>query len=349
MRDIDTKSPAGIVALMSLRGLGPTGAERLAERFGTLGEVFAAEPRGLRGIVTAAAAASLRDADAVADALARAARTLDQADRLGVRVLSVHDGDYPAALRDLQDRPPILYAKGDLRAIERSVACIGTREPSEFGRKVTAAIVRRLVEAGWTIVSGLAIGVDELSHATALRSGGRTVAVMGGGLDGVYPRQNARLADEIVDGGGALLSEQAFGIPPAPRNLVQRDRLQSGLSVATFVMQTDVKGGSMHTVRFTLMQGRLLFAPVPRARHAEEPKSRGILALTQVPGRRLSAMVGATGEYAELLLRRFGENAVAIPLESGDDYPAMLDAIEGRLSPARPGGEGRATAQISMI
>ena len=145
----------------------------------------------------------------------------------------------------------------------------------------------------------------------------------------------------IVDGGGALLSEQAFGIPPAPRNLVQRDRLQSGLSVATFVMQTDVKGGSMHTVRFTLMQGRLLFAPVPRARHAEEPKSRGILALTQVPGRRLSAMVGATGEYAELLLRRFGENAVAIPLESGDDYPAMLDAIEGRLSPARPGGEGR--------
>ncbi|MGG6549044.1 UNVERIFIED_CONTAM: hypothetical protein NY100_26885, partial [Prevotella sp. 15_C9] len=77
-----------------------------------MGEVFDAEPRGLRGIVTAAAAASLRDADAVADALARAARTLDQADRLGVRVLSVHDGDYPAALRDLQDRPPILYAKG---------------------------------------------------------------------------------------------------------------------------------------------------------------------------------------------------------------------------------------------
>lgn len=118
MRDIDTKSPAGIVALMALRGLGPTGAERLAERFGTLGEVVDAGPQGLRGIVTAAAAASLRDADAVADALASASRTLEQADRLGVRVLSVHDADYPGGLRDLPDRPPVLYAKGDIRAIE---------------------------------------------------------------------------------------------------------------------------------------------------------------------------------------------------------------------------------------
>ncbi len=140
---------------------------------------------------------------------------------------------------------------------------------------------------------------------------------MAGGLEAIYPRRNAKLAEAILDKGGVLISEQTFGVPAIARNLVQRDRLQSGLSVATFVMQTDIKGGSMHTVRFTLLQERLLFAPVPRARHALEPKSQGILAMTQMSAREFSKVASASGNYQHLLMQKFGDAPVAIPLASG--------------------------------
>jgi DNA processing protein len=185
-----------------------------------------------------------------------------------------------------------------------------------------------------------------------LRYGGRTIAVMAGGLDGIYPKQNAKLADEIIERDGALISEQPFGVPPAPRNLVQRDRLQSGLSVATFVMQTDIKGGSMHTVRFTLMQGRLLFAPVPQGRHAEEPKSRGIVALTQMAANRFADTVQAEGDFRRLLSSTFGSRPVAIPLASREDYASMLDRLEQRLVSGPDLHERRSIrehAQPSMI
>lgn len=129
---------------------------------------------------------------------------------------------------------------------------------------MTQRIVEQLVNADWTIVSGLALGIDSVAHAATLGKKGRAIAVLAGGLDNVYPKENTRLAEEILASGGALVSEQPFGVPAIPRNLIQRDRLQSGLSVGTFVMQTDVKGGSMHTVRYTLQQERLLFAPVPQ-------------------------------------------------------------------------------------
>ena len=328
MIDLETRSAAGLIALTSLRGIGPAQAERLAGRFASLDELAETPPERLRGIVTAAAAESLGRRAALSEAASRARDVLEQADRLAVRILSVHDPAYPNALRRLPDRPPVLYVKGSLDQVHRSVACIGTREPSEFGETVTRRITQRLVAADWTIVSGLAIGIDTLAHATALEHGGRTVAVMAGGLDDVYPKQNRKLAEDILANSGALISEQSFGVPPAGRHLVQRDRLQSGLSVATFVMQTDVKGGSMHTVRFTLLQDRLLFAPAPRGRHAEEPKSRGILALTQLSGRELAVLLRAEGEYERLLLRRHAASSVAIPLSGKGDYAMMLDTLE---------------------
>lgn len=323
-------SAVGLIALMSLRGLGPTGSEKLAERFGTLDEIVDAKPEWLRGLVGSAVASSLSNGTAMQDAIERASRVLEEAERLNVQVFSVFDDRYPKALKRLQDRPPVIYVKGSLANIERSVACIGTREPTEFGEKVTSAIVEQLVAAKWTIVSGLAVGVDTLSHEAALRAGGRTVAVMAGGLDAIYPRKNAKLAESILDKGGALISEQTFGVAAIPRNLVQRDRLQSGLSVATFVMQTDIKGGSMHTVRFTLLQERLLFAPVPRARHALEPKSQGILAMTQMSAREFGKAASASGNYEHLLMRKFGDFPVAIPLASREDYASMLQILEER-------------------
>jgi len=350
MISTDTRTAAGILTLTALRGIGPATAERLAERFLLLAAIADAEPAKLRSLVSASVIESLHEPTALANAGEKAQRVLDEADRRGVRVLSVFDQDYPAALRALHDRPPVLFVKGKLSPL-RSVACIGTREPSEFGEIVSDRLVGTLVGANWAIVSGLAIGVDTLSHQAALRHGGRTIAVMAGGLDGIYPRQNAKLADEILEKDGMLVSEQPFGVPPSPRNLVQRDRLQSGLSIATFVMQTDIKGGSMHTVRFTIQQDRLLFAPVPQGRHAAEPKSQGILGMTQLPAMRFADAVRAEGDYRRILLERFRDKPVAVPLASREDYASMLELLETRLSGVeqselRPAS---ASTQMSML
>lgn len=347
----ETRTAAGILTLTSMRGIGPATAERLAERFSLLDAIVGAEPAKLRSVVSAAIAETLHEPTAILNAGEKAQRVLDEAHRRGVRVLSVFDPDYPEALRSLSDRPPILFVKGKLPP-RRSVACIGTREPSEFGEIVSDRIVETLVGANWAIVSGLAIGVDTLSHQAALRHGGRTIAVMAGGLDGIYPKQNSKLADEILEKDGTLVSEQPFGVPPSPRNLVQRDRLQSGLSIGTFVMQTDIKGGSMHTVRFTIQQDRLLFAPVPQGRHAAEPKSQGILAMTQLPATRFADAARAEGDYRRILFERYRSRPVAVPLASKEDYTSMLELLERRLA----GGEAHTDAarpssptQMSML
>ncbi|MEI9922782.1 MAG: DNA-processing protein DprA [Bradyrhizobium sp.] len=260
-------------------------------------------------------------------AIGRADAILNEADRRNVRILSVFDELYPKRLKAISDRPSLLYVKGRLSQSGRDVACIGTREPSRFGEEVTRRLVAQLVSADWTIVSGLAIGIDTISHNAAIEHSGRTVAVMAGGLDGVYPKQNARLAEKIVEMGGALVSEQAFGVPPARGNLVKRDRLQSGLSVATFVMQTDIQGGSMHTVRYTLQQGRMLFAPVPSGNHAAEPKSQGLLALTGLTGPRLANILMTEGDYRDLLLTKFTHSPVALSLNNREDYTSMLNLL----------------------
>ncbi len=350
MISTDTRTAAGILTLTALRGIGPATAEGLAERFLLLAAIADAEPAQLRSLVSASVIESLHEPTALANAGEKAQRVLEEADRRGVRVLSVFDQDYPAALRSLPDRPPVLFVKGKLPPL-RSVACIGTREPSEFGEIVSDRIVGTLVGAKWAIVSGLAIGVDTLSHQAALRHRGRTIAVMAGGLDGIYPRQNAKLADEILESDGMLVSEQPFGVPPSPRNLVQRDRLQSGLSIATFVMQTDIKGGSMYTVRFTIQQNRLLFAPVPQGRHAAEPKSQGILAMTQLPATRFADAARAEGDYRRILLERFRDQPVAVPLASREDYASMLELLETRLSGVeqRELRPASASSQMSML
>ena len=322
-----TTSALGTLTLLALRGVGPQAVARLASRFATLDEVRNAPPSALEA-VPSQARASLRTAAAWETAFATAEQTLEDSHRHQAAVLTASDPQYPEWLRAIPDRPPILYLKGQLRPGRRYVACIGTREPSRFGEEVTRRIGAFLGERDWSIVSGLALGVDTLAHRAALEVQAHTVAVLANGLDAVYPKKNSVLASEILERGGALVSEQPFGSPAIPRNLVQRDRLQSGMSAGTIVMQTDVKGGSMHTVRFTLLQRRLLFAPLPSGAHAAEPKSQGTLALAQVPGRELAQMLGAAGEYASLLTQTFAQCPVATPIASRDDYAAVLSELD---------------------
>lgn len=245
-------------------------------------------------------------------------------------ILTPTDADYPYWLRSIPDRPAVLHVRGQLPPGRRYVACVGTRLPSLFGIAAARGISGFLAAHGWSIVSGLALGVDTLCHKAALEAGGHTVAILANGLDSVYPAQNRELAEQILTAGGALLSEQPLGTPALPRNLVARDRLQSGMSVATIVMQTDLVGGTMHTVRYAVLQDRALIAPVPQEAHADEPKSRGILALTQQTGPAFSRLVCAGDMYAEHLTKKFADRPVALPLTGRDGYAQLLEMLEAR-------------------
>lgn len=324
-----TRSALGSLTLLQLEGIGVKSASSLVEHFETLGMVRDAASRKELGIVLRRVPSSLDDDRAWENAAQSAEQVFDQAGELGVRILSVTDPEYPELLRLLPDRPMVLFVTGCLRSGRKNVACVGTREPSSFGVLVTQRIVEMLVDNQWSIISGLALGIDAEAHRQALAKGGHTVAVLANGLDKVYPREHKSLAAEILDKGGALVSEQAFGVSATPSNLVQRDRLQSGMSVGTIVMQTDVEGGSMHTARFTLTQRRKLFAPVPTGIHASEPKSQGILALTSKTGPELVAVLKTPpDEYASLLRREFASRSPAIPITSRNDYRVVLDTLD---------------------
>lgn len=182
----------------------------------------------------------------------------------GIKVLSVVDRDYPANLRQISDAPPVLYFKGTLK-VEDDLAfgVVGTRYPTVYGKQVTESLVSDLVAHGLTIVSGLARGIDSIAHRATLDAGGRTIAVLGNGVDLIYPPENKSLADRIVEN-GALVSEFPLGFPSVPANFPARNRIISGLSLGILVTEAAVDSGSLITAGCAAEQGREVFA-VPGA------------------------------------------------------------------------------------
>jgi DNA processing protein len=254
-----------------------------------------------------------------------ASQELERYAAAGVHLIAFFDERYPARLRTIHQPPPLLFVHGSVEALNESrcVAVIGTREPTSFGVSAAEEVTRALAEANWVVVSGLAKGIDTLAHGASLKHRTRTVAVMGGGLDRVYPAENRELAAAIIDRGGALVAEQPFGARPHAGNLVARNRLQSGLSAALVVVQTGVRGGSMHTVRHAANQGRAIFAPVPHSAHEQ---SEGLRLLLTLPARDLCARVPAWKD-ASALCARLGDHPLAHPIVKGD-LDSLLDALE---------------------
>jgi DNA processing protein len=167
---------------------------------------------------------------------------------------------YPALLREIADPPSALYVRGTLEPADRAaVAVVGTRQASSYGREVAAKLSGDLTRAGVSVVSGMAVGIDSAAHRGALAAGGRTLAVLGCGIDIPYPAVNARLRDEIV-AGGALVSEYPMGSGPEPWRFPARNRIVSGLSLGTLVVEGDIKSGALITAEFALEQGREVFA-----------------------------------------------------------------------------------------
>jgi DNA processing protein len=195
-----------------------------------------------------------------------------------IQVLTWEDESYPRRLKEIEQPPPVLYLRGSLIEDDRwAVAVVGTRRITAYGRQITEEIGRNLAHHGVTVVSGLARGVDSVAHLAALNNGGRTLAVMGSGVDQIYPPEHRNLAEQIIDQ-GALISDYPPGTAPEAANFPPRNRIISGLAQAVVIVEAGEKSGALITAAFAAEQGRQVFA-VPGYLYA--PQSRGTNQLIQ--------------------------------------------------------------------
>ena len=187
-------------------------------------------------------------------------REMDKVRRLGAKLITLDDDNFPQPLRNIPDRPTLLYMQGSLTpADDRAIALVGTRKPTKYGVDCARELSQEIAANGVAIVSGLAHGIDAAAHRGAIQGGGRTIAVMATGIDAVYPTENRELAVEIRES-GALLTEMPIGASPLGKNFPRRNRIISGLALAVLVAEAPEKSGAMNTVTHAMDQGRDVFA-----------------------------------------------------------------------------------------
>jgi DNA processing protein len=246
------------IALNMVRGIGPRTANVLLDRFGAPANVFAASRRALEAEgLKPETISELHDSGI----LERANAEIERLEQLKARVVTLEDEDYPPLLREIYDPPIALYVRGDLKtAAQRPcLAIVGSRRCSTYGANAALSLARDLAGQGLTIVSGLARGIDGAAHRGALQAGGLTIAVLGTGLDLTYPKEHARLLDEIAEN-GAVISEFPLGTPPLAQNFPYRNRVLSGLCFGVLVVEAAEHSGSLITARLAYEQGRDVFA-----------------------------------------------------------------------------------------
>ena len=250
------------IALSMVDGVGGVAAKKIMDEFDSPEDVFRANKKELGRIKTAVD----RGADNIIEAISGftgwglVEEEIKSIEKFGFRILTLDDPTYPESLQNIYNPPPILYVKGDiLPQDDVSVAIVGTRIPDRYGRTITEKISGELAARGITIVSGMARGIDSIAQAEALKRGGRTIAVLGSGLDVVYPPENDKLYEEISQR-GAVISEFPLGTGPLGQNFPQRNRVISGLSLGVIVVQASSKSGSLITASFALDQNKEVFA-----------------------------------------------------------------------------------------
>jgi DNA processing protein len=311
-------------------GVGPRVATKLLERFGSAEAVFGARRSELE---------SLRLRPETVESIIRkefhrkAAAELDTLREMGGDVLVLDDGTYPGLLRETADPPIVLYVKGAWQECLEApcVAIVGSRRSSTYGQNAAEMLSKDLAGRGVTVVSGFARGIDAAAHRGALAGGGRTVAVLGTGLDMIYPKEHHKLAEEILAGGGALVTQFPLGTPPLKDNFPYRNRIISGLSLGVLVVEATDRSGSLITARLAMEQNREVFA-VPG--NITSANSYGSNFLIKSAGAKL------VQQWQDVVAEFPKEIAAAIlppPLVKGENgtmpaqaelRPAGLDAVE---------------------
>jgi DNA processing protein len=246
------------LALTLIKDIGPVTAKRLLSAFRTPQRVFAASPN------------ELKDVEGINDSKINGisefnswdevAKKIDEINEHNVRIIRYTDEEYPESLRYIDDSPVILYVKGSfIKKDKYAVAIVGSRNMTPYGKKITETIASELALCGITIVSGMARGIDAISHKSALKVNGRSIAVLGSGLDNPYPPENKGLFDELSER-GCVISEFPMGTPPNKENFPRRNRLISGLSLGVLVVEATARSGSLITAGCALDQGKDVFA-----------------------------------------------------------------------------------------
>ncbi len=306
------------VILQALPGIGATGLSKLLERFGSFGEVLKTASTGLPKAYQKALKqyrAQPRQHQAIAQ------QTIADCEAGGITILTIQNKAYPSLLKEIDYPPAILYVKGDINLLALpQIAIVGSRQHTVSGENNALAFAQHLSANGFTITSGMALGIDAAAHRGAMQQG-KTIAVLGTGIDVIYPRCHAGLYEDIINHNGAVVSEFAPGTPARPGNFPQRNRIISGLSLGVLIVEAAIQSGSLITARLAMEQGREVFA-IPGSIH--NPVSKGCHRLIRE---------GATlVETAEDIVMELG-GMLSFVLEDAGNISSqsnLLDSLEPR-------------------
>jgi DNA processing protein len=256
------------------------------------------------------------------------AREVERLQTTEIRVTTLAEADYPEALRWIPEPPPVLYIWGMLRPEDNlAVAVVGSRKPSPYGQLAAQRLSAELAQHGFTVVSGLARGVDSLAHQGAMQAGGRTIAVLGSGINVVYPPEHRRLY-EAIRGQGAVVSEFPFDTKPDRWNFPRRNRIISGLALGTLVVEASDQSGSLHTARHALEQGREVFAVPGRI---DVPSSRGTNNLIKRGAKLVEGIDDMLDEFPEAVRLAVRQRGTAPVPTDAAPMPSDLAPDEARI------------------
>lgn len=242
-------------------GIGPVKFDALVKQFGDVKNAYEGSKKELEDVIGIKIAKDFIDFRSRFDP----AKKLEEMQKKGITLLTRSDKRYPQALLTIPDPPIALYVRGDLSLVDLNkelfFSIVGTRKPSAYGAQITRKFSQELASCGFIVVSGMAIGIDTIAHLGALDNGGKTVAVLGCGVDIIYPPTNKNLYERIIKGGGIVISEFPPGMTTLPGLFVARNRIVSGLSIGTLVAEGLEGSGSLITARYAAEQGKHVFAP----------------------------------------------------------------------------------------
>jgi len=308
------------VGFTLIKGIGAVRLQALIHHFGDLESAWRAAP------------ADLAEAGLGAKVIERVIQAREKMDlekiweqiaRQGIQILTWEDEAYPSRLKEIDQPPPVLYVRGEYLPEDAfAVALVGTRRVTPYGRQITEEIAAFLAANGMTVISGLARGVDAIAHTAALKAGGRTLGILGSGVDRIYPPEHRALAEQMMER-GAIISDYAPGTPPEASNFPPRNRIISGLSLAVVVIEAGETSGALITAEFAAEQGREVFA-VPGSILA--PQSKGTNKLIQQGA---LPLLNASDLMQALNLTRVGEQKAARKALPADAVEAQLLAVLG--------------------
>jgi len=325
------------IALNMISGIGFVKYSKLLERFGTPAAVFEAPESEIAAVSGISKQLAGKIASFDNSVLVR---EMEIADRGGVRIQTLADSTYPEILNQLYDPPLALYVRGRFQpVIDKSLAVVGSRRISSYGERMTKRISEDAAMSGYTIVSGLALGVDAIAHSCAVEAGVPTIAVLGGGLLHPHPKENIDLARRIIDHGGAVISEFPLDFPVVRTNFPRRNRIVAGLARAVIVTEAGENSGALITARLALELGRDVFAVPGRV---DNPQAKGCHRLIKEGAALIEGFEDVAAALGSGLLPGFlnsGEDEVREGAGDGSPLPSDLSELETAIVKHLEGGD----------